>query len=194
MHGIKRLREEPERFPAGLARRGMPEAVDELLAADENRRKLTTRVEELRATQNQASKAIGKAEGDEKQRLIAEVAGVSAELKELEPQLADAEAMLNGLLASTPNLPDPSAPDGGEDDAVEIKRNHDRPPVFDFEVRDHAALGELLGMLDTERGARTSGSRFVYLLGDIVLLQFALVRNAMDILMQEDFTPVIPPV
>jgi len=194
MLDIKRLREDPEPYRAGLTRRGMPEAVDELLAADENRRKLTTRVEELRATQNQASKAIGKADGDEKQQLIAEVGAVSAELKELEPQLADAEATLTGLLASTPNLPDPSAPDGGEDDAVEIKRNHDQPPVFDFEVRDHAALGELLGVLDTERGARTSGSRFVYLLGDIVLLQFALVRNAMDILTQEDFTPVIPPV
>src|SRR3954449_3430711 len=194
MLDIKRLRDDPEPFRAGLTRRGMPEAVDELLAADEDRRSLTTRVEELRASQNQASKAIGKADGDEKQRLIAEVASVSAELKALEPQLADAEATLNGLLASTPNLPDPSAPDGGEDDALEIKRNHDRPPEFGFEVRDHAALGELLGVLDTERGARTSGSRFVYLLGDIVLLQFALVRNAMDILMQEDFTPVIPPV
>ena len=144
MLDIKRLREDPEPFRAGLTRRGMAEAVDELLAADENRRKLTTRVEELRATQNQASKAIGKAAGDEKQRLIAEVGAVSAELKELEPQLADAEATLTGLLASTPNLPDPSAPDGGEDDAVEIKRNHDQPPAFDFEVRDHAAWGSSL--------------------------------------------------
>ena len=126
--------------------------VDELLAADATRRELTVRVEELRATQNQASKAIGKADGDEKQRLIAEVGTVSTELKELEPKLADAEATLTGLLASTPNLPDPSAPDGGEDDAVEIKRNHDQPPVFDFEVRDHVALGELLGVLDIERG------------------------------------------
>src|SRR6478672_10536201 len=193
MLDIKRLRDDPEPFRVALARRGMGEAVEELLAADATRRELTARVEELRATQNQASKAIGKADGDEKQRLIAEVGTVSAEIKELEPKLSDAEATLTGLLASTPNLPDPSAPDGGEDDAVEIKRNHDQPPVFDFEVRDHVALGELLGVLDIERGARTSGSRFVYLLGDIVLLQFALVRNAMDILMQEDFTPVIPP-
>ncbi len=94
---------------------------------------------------------------------------MSAELKQLEPELADAEATLNALLAATPNLPDDSAPDGGEDDAVEIKRNHDRPPAFDFEVRDHVALGELLGVLDIDRGVRTSGSRFVYLLGDIVL-------------------------
>jgi len=194
MLDIKRLREDPEFFRAGLTRRGLAERVDELLAADERRRELTARVEELRAEQNKASKAIGAASGEEKQRLIDEVASVSAQIKEGEPQLAEAEVTLAGLLASTPNLPDDSAPDGGEDDAVEIKRNHDEPPTFDFEVRDHVALGELLGVLDVDRGARTSGSRFVYLLGDIVLLQFALVRSAMDILTQEDFTPVIPPV
>jgi seryl-tRNA synthetase len=194
MLDIKKLRDDPEPYREGLARRDLAERVDELLAADARRRELTTQVEELRAAQNKASKEIGLAKDDEKQRLIAEVASVSAELKEHEPQLADAEATLQGLLAATPNLPHESAPDGGEDDAVEIKRNHEAPPTFDFEVRDHVALGELLGVLDVDRGARTSGSRFVYLLGDIVLLQFALVRNAMDILMQEDFTPVIPPV
>jgi seryl-tRNA synthetase len=194
MLDIKRLREDPEPFRKGLARRGMAERVDELLAADARRRGLTTRVEELRAAQNKASKEIGPAQGDEKQRLIAEVASVSAELKELEPQLAAAESELAALLAATPNLPADDAPDGGEDDAVEVKRNHDDPPRFDFEVRDHVALGELLGVLDVERAARTSGSRFVYLLGDIVLLQFALMRNAMDILVDEGFTPVIPPV
>ena len=194
MLDIKKVREDPEQYRAGLARRDLPERVDELLAADARRRELTARVEELRAAQNKASKEIGPAQGEEKQRLIAEVGAVSAELKALEPQLAEADAALTALLAATPNLPADSAPDGGEDDAVEIKRNHDEPPAFDFEVRDHAALGELLGVLDTERGARTSGSRFVYLLGDIVLLQFALMRNAMDILVEEGFTPVIPPV
>jgi seryl-tRNA synthetase len=123
------------------------------------------------------------------------VSKVSAELKELEPELAAADVELAALLASTPNLPHESAPDGAtEDDAVEIRRNHDAPPTFDFDVRDHAAIGELLGVLDTERGARTSGSRFVYLLGDIVLLQFALMRNAMDVLVDRGFVPVIPPV
>jgi len=110
-------------------------------------------VDDLRAAQNRASKAIGGAQGEEKQALIAEVSSVSAEIKELEPQLADADTALTALLAATPNLPDDSAPDGFTDeDAVEVRRNHDRPPAFDFEVRDHAAIGELLGMLDTERG------------------------------------------
>jgi seryl-tRNA synthetase len=195
MLDIKRIREDPEFYRTALARRDLAANVDELLTADTRRRELTTRVEELRAEQNKASKAIGAATGDAKQRLIEQVAAVSAELKELEPQLGDAEATLTSLLAATPNVPHDSAPDGFTDeDAVEVRRNHEDPPAFDFEIRDHAALGELLGVLDTERGARTSGSRFVYLLGDIVLLQFALVRSALDILVDKGFLPVIPPV
>ena len=194
MLDIKLIREDPEPFREALARRGLAERVDELLAADERRRGLTQRVEALRAEQNRASKAIGRASGDEKQALIAEVAKVSAELKELEPELAEAETALTLLLASTPNLPHPSAPDGFTDeDAVEVRRLGD-PPRFDFEPKDHAELGAALGMLDVERGARTSGSRFIYLLGDLVFVQFALMRNAMDVLVEKGFTPSIPPV
>ena len=194
MLDIKLIREDPEPFREALARRGLAERVDELVTADERRRELTRRVEELRAEQNRASKAIGRASGDEKQTLIAEVAKVSAELKDLEPELAEAETALTLLLASTPNLPHPTAPDGFTDeDAVEVRRHGD-PPRFDFEPRDHAELGAALGALDVERGARTSGSRFVYLLGDIVFVQFALMRNAMDVLVEKGFTPSIPPV
>jgi seryl-tRNA synthetase len=192
---IKRIREDPDPFRTALARRNLADAVDRLLEADERRRSLTARAEELRAEQNRASKAIGAAKGDEKQKLIDEVAKVSSELKELEPQLAEAEEELNGLLAEIPNVPHESAPDGfTEEDAVEVKRNHDEPPTFDFEPRDHAELGAMLGVLDTERGARTSGSRFVYLMGDVVFVQFALMRHAMDVVVQSGFSPMIPPV
>jgi seryl-tRNA synthetase len=191
---IKAIREDPEPFRRGLARRELGDAVDALLTADERRRSLTARVEELRAEQNRAGKQIGGAQGEEKQRLIAEVAKVSAELKELEPQLVEAERHMTDLLAKTPNVPDASAPDGFTDeDAEEIKKVGE-PPRFSFEPRDHAALGELLGVLDTERGARTSGSRFVYLLGDIAFVQFALVRHALDVIGTHGFVPVIPPV
>jgi seryl-tRNA synthetase len=191
---VRAIREDPDRFRKGLARRNLADAVDQILALDERRRQLTVRVEELRAEQNRSSKAIGRAEGEEKQRLIGEVARVSAEVKELEPQLEQVEAELSDLLARTPNVPDESAPDGFTDeDAVEVRR-HGEPPTFEFEPRDHGVLGELLGMLDTERGARTSGSRFVYLLGDIVQVQFALVRHALDVLTARGFVPVIPPV
>ncbi|MDH4113337.1 MAG: serine--tRNA ligase, partial [Actinomycetota bacterium] len=182
MLDVKAIRDDPERFRSALARRNLGDAVDHLLAADERRRGLTSRVDDLRAEQNKASKAIGRAEGDEKQRLIDEVARVSAELKELEPQLAEAEEAMEPLLAATPNIPHESAPDGFTDeDAVEVRR-HLEPTEFDFEPKDHAELGAALGVLDTERGARTSGSRFVYLLGDLVFVQFALMRHAMDIL------------
>ena len=194
MLDVRAIREDPDRFRKGLARRNLADAVDLILALDERRRQLTVRVEELRAERNRSGKAIGRAEGEDKQRLIGEVARVSAEVKELEPQLEQVEAELSDLLARTPNLPHESAPDGFTDeDAVEVRR-HGEPPAFEFEPRDHAVLGELLGMLDTERGARTSGSRFVYLLGDIVQVQFALVRHALDILTDRGFVPVIPPV
>ncbi len=194
MLDIKAIREDPEPFRKGLARRNLADAVDALLAADERRRALIGSVEALRTAQNQASKAIGGAQGDEKQRLIDEVSKVSAELKAKEPELEASEAALTELLAKTPNVPHESAPDGFTDeDALEVRR-HGEPTTFDFEPRDHAALGELLGVLDVERAVRTSGSRFVYLLGDIVLLQFALVRNALDVLIARGFTPVIPPV
>jgi seryl-tRNA synthetase len=195
MLDIKAIRENPETHRAGLARRNLADAVDKLLAADERRRALTATVEELRARQNAASKRIGGADGEEKQQLIAEVGKVSLELKELEPQLVEAGDSLNALLAATPNLPHESSPDGFTDeDAVEVRRNHDKPPAFDFEVRDHVALGEGLGMLDIDRAVRTSGSRFVYVLGDMVFLQFALVRHALDILTLKGFMPVLPPV
>ena len=185
MLDIKRIREDPDPFRAALARRNLADAVDRLLEADERRRSLTARVEELRAAQNRASKAIGAAQGEEKQKLIDEVAKVSAELKEREPELAAAEEELSTLLAETPNVPHESAPDGFTDeDAVEVSRNHEEPPILDFEPRDHAELGAMLGVLDTERGARTSGSRFVYLMGDIVFVQFALMRHAMDVVVE----------
>jgi seryl-tRNA synthetase len=192
---IKRIREDPDAYRKALARRGMADAVDRLLEADERRRELVARVEDLRARQNRASKAIGGASGDEKPTLIEQVSAVSAEVKDLEPQLEEAEGELNRLLAETPNLPHETAPDGEtEEDAVEVRRNHDRPPSFDFDPRDHVELGRILGMLDIDRAARTSGSRFVYLLGDLVFVEFALVRHALDLLDAEGFRPVIPPV
>jgi seryl-tRNA synthetase len=191
---IRAVREDPEPFRMGLARRDLADSVDRLLELDQRRRELTVQVEELRAEQNRAGRAIGKAQGDEKQRLIAEVGGVSDRLKPLEPELERVEAELNHLLARTPNVPHESAPDGfSDEDAVEVRRVGE-PRTFDFKPRDHAELGELLRVMDTERGARTSGSRFVYLLGDVVHVQFALVRHALDALAARDFVPVIPPV
>jgi seryl-tRNA synthetase len=191
---VRAIRDDPEPFRRGLARRNLAEAVDRILEADERRRDLTARVEELRAEQNRKGKEIGGAQGEDKQRLIAEVGKVSAELKELEPQLEDADRALTDVLAETPNVPHESAPNGFTDEDAEVLREMGTLPSFDFPPRDHAELGAMLGVLDTERGARTSGSRFVYLLGDLAFVQFALVRHALDVTGDAGFTPVIPPV
>jgi seryl-tRNA synthetase len=191
---VRAVREDPARFRAGLARRGQEAAVDDLLRLDERRRALTAEVEELRAEQNRVSKRIGAADAEARKELIDEVARVSARVKDIEPELERVEQELGGVLARTPNLPHESVPDGlTDEDAVEVRRRG-QPPDFGFEPRDHVALGALLGVLDVDRAVRTSGSRFVYLLGDIVAVQLALVRHAMDVVTDRGFTPVIPPV
>jgi seryl-tRNA synthetase len=98
-------------------------------------------------------------------------------------------------MARLPNVPDDSVPSGQDDEDNEVVRvGPDSPRIFDFEPLDHIALGEGLGMIDLERGVRTSGSRFAYLTGDAVLIQFALIRYALDFAVPRGFVPMIPPV
>jgi seryl-tRNA synthetase len=160
---------------------------------DEKRRLLIARVEALRAEQNQGSREVASAEGpQERETLIQQVRAVSEELKALEPELARIEAELQQVAARLPNVPDPEAPDGeSEEDNIEV-RKWGQPPSF--EARDHVELGESLGMIDIERGARTSGARFAYLMGAAVRIQFALVRYGLDFAQARGFLPMITPV
>lgn len=178
-----------------MARRGRVDELERAIVLDEERRSLTTKVDELRAVVNSGSKAAGAAGSDEeRQEIISGVRAASAELKDLEPRLQVAGDDLDALMAQLPNIPHESSPEGETDeDAVEVRRAGE-PRTFDFPVRDHVEIGELLGGIDLERGARTSGSRFVYIEGQFVYLQFALMRYAMDTLVNHGFTPVIPPV
>jgi seryl-tRNA synthetase len=193
---LKALRDDPEPFRLGLARRdgALAGDVDRLLELDGRRRRLTTEVEELRAEQNRVSKAVGSASGEERDRLIASVREVSDRLKALEPELAGAEDELRALLARIPNVPHESVPQGETDEDNDLVREVGEPRSFGFQPRDHVDLGEALGLIDLERAARVSGSRFVYLTGAAVLLEFALVRLCLDRLMPKGFVPVVPPV
>jgi seryl-tRNA synthetase len=119
---------------------------------------------------------------------------VSDELKEIEPRLAEIEEAIADRLARLPNPPHESAPQGESDEDNEELSVVGEPPDLGFEPRDHVDLGTALGLLDLERAARTSGSRFVYLTGPAVLLEWALVRYCLDVLMPEGFVPMIPPV
>jgi seryl-tRNA synthetase len=166
------------------------------LRLDARRRELLPEVEGGRARQNKASDAIAEAkrEGRDADAEIAEMRELSAEIKRLEGELAEVERARDGLALTLPNLPDPAAPDGETDeDAVTLREVGERPS-FDFEIRDHVELGAEHGVIDIERAARASGSRFAYLLGDLVLVELALVRFALGLLADDGFTPVVPPV
>jgi seryl-tRNA synthetase len=194
MLDLKAIRENPEPFRAGLARRGTAAELERLIALDEEERRVKTRVEELRAEKNRASKEIGRASPEERQRLIEAQREVTAELESLESDLERLTDEVQTLLARLPNLPHESVPDGTSDDDNRVEREVGDRPSFGFEPRDHVELGELLQAIDIERAARTSGSRFAYLLGPSVWLQWALVRYAFDVVTAHGFTPVIPPV
>ncbi len=188
------LRENPDTLRAALARRGADLSVDDLSVLDRRRREVRHEAEELRAEQKQSGKTIANLQGDEKQAAIARAGELSEEYKRLTAEADELDASFDELWVQVPNMPHESAPDGmTEEDAVEIKRWGD-VPAFGFEAKDHQELGEALDIIDVTRGVKTSGSRFAYLKGKAALMEFGLVRFAMDRLMKEGFTPVVPPV
>jgi seryl-tRNA synthetase len=180
---IRLIRRDPDAVRAALARRGpgVAERVDEVLELDERWRSLTNELEQLRAEQNQASRALRGAPTEAERATLGELAARGRALSDEESSL---RAQRDAALAALPNLPDPEAP---AEDTV-IREVGDAGKTG----RDHL---ELAGdMIDMERGARLSGSRFAYLRGDLVLLEFALVRYALEKLMGQGFEPVVPPV
>jgi len=183
---LKEIRRDPEPVRAALARRGAADALDERLALDARRRELLPRLEELRATQNTASDRIAEAKrsGDDASKAIEEMRGVAAEVKQLQSEVGSVEERLQAALAGVPNPPDPSAPEKDE-----VLREVGESGASG---RDHLEL--LGGLVDMEAAARVAGSRFAYLKGPLVLLEFALVRWALELLGGKGFEPVIPPV
>jgi seryl-tRNA synthetase len=189
---LRRIREDPQGVRAALARRGAgaADAIDRVIELDERRRRLLPELEGLRAEQNRANARIrDSGEAAEREREIEAMRAVAARAKELERELAEVEENLQAALAPLPNLPDPSAAPGPEDELV---REVGTVPEFPFEPRDHLELaGETI---DMDRAAKLSGSRFAYLKGDLVMLELALVRWALEKLRGHGFEPVVPPV
>jgi len=190
------LRDDPESLRDAQRRRGEPtERVDEAVAADERRRAAIGAFEKLRAEQKAVGGQIAKAQGDEKQALLAQTKTLSEQVKAAEAIERDASAAFLTALKALPNVSSPEAPEGGEDDYV-VLDTVGVPRDFaaeGFEPRDHLELGELLGAIDTERGAKVSGARFYYLTGVGAQLEFALIHLAMGKAAEWGFTPMIPP-
>jgi seryl-tRNA synthetase len=192
---LRAIREHPGPAREALARRGFAEQLDDLLALDARRRDLLPEAEGRRAQQNRASDEIAarKRAGEDASELIERMKTVAAELKAIQAELEQVEQRRDALAATLPNLPDPDAPDGGEQDAV-VLREVGEPPQFEFEIRDHLDLGTQQGWIEIEQAAAASGSRFAYLLGDLVIVELALIRFAVGLVRAEGFEPVVPPV
>jgi seryl-tRNA synthetase len=196
MLDLKLIRSDPERVKAALGRRGAGDQVDALLALDARRRELLPEVENAQAERKALSRQIGEAKqaGEDAAAPMAAVAALKERIEAAKEELERVEAELNRLVVSLPNLPDPEAPEGlTEEDAVVLREAGTRPE-FDFEPRDHLDIGTELGLIDMEAGARLSGSRFAYLKGDLVMLELALVRFAIELVRAEGHEPVVPPV
>jgi seryl-tRNA synthetase len=190
---LRLLREDPDTVRASQVARGEPvEAVDELLSADAARREAVQRFEALRAEQKQLSKRVPKATGAEKAELIERTRDLAAKVKAAEAEVAEAERRLRAAHLAVPNIVEEGAPAGGEED-YRVLRQVGEPPELD-RPRDHLELGELLGAIDVERGAKVSGSRFYFLTGQGALLQMAVLQLAMAQAVAHGFTPVVPPV
>lgn len=211
MIDINFIRENPELVKKGAAAKRSDVDIDKLLYADAQRRKLIGQVQEFRAAQNAAGERIAKeADKDAKAAAVEEMRGLKEKMKLLETELAEAETTLHALLSLVPNMPSEDTPVGPDESGNVVIRTVGEPTKFDFEPKDHVAIGEALGLIDNATGSEVAGARFTYIKGELALLQNALHQLALNILTDEKllsvvikeagldvpstpFVPVIPP-
>ncbi|MHA2055040.1 MAG: serine--tRNA ligase, partial [Candidatus Hodarchaeales archaeon] len=188
MLDIKYIRENKDEVKRGVANKQYdPSLVDKILLLDEKRRKLLSEVEGLRAERNK----IKKERTEEAKKLGKKI---KESLKKIEPELRDVAKEFKEVLHMIPNPPADDVKVGKDDSENEVIRKWEEPKKFDFKPKDHLEIGEALNIIDVERASKVSGSRFAYLKGDAVLLEFALVQYAMKTLIGEGFYPVVTPV
>jgi seryl-tRNA synthetase len=191
---VKDLSENPDKFRASQRARGADESVvDAIIAADSARRAALIRYENLRAEQNVFGKKVAQAKGDEKKALLAEVKELANTVKAASAEADAAQSKQDELLRSIPNLIEDGVPEGGEDDYIVVKTVGTPREFPDFEPKDHLEIGELIGAIDMERGAKVSGSRFYFLRGMGARLEMALLQMAMDQAIEAGFVPMITP-
>jgi seryl-tRNA synthetase len=196
MFDIRWIRENPDDFDAGLARRGLPPAAAELVALDETKRAAQTNAQEIQARRNAMSKQIGaaKAKGEDASDLLAQVSADKAAEADAEAAARDAGAVLDEAAAGLPNLPLAEVPDGVDESANVEVRSWGEKPAFDFTPKEHFDIGEGLGLMDFEVAAKMSGARFVVLSGALARLERALAGFMLDLHVGEHgYTEINPP-
>jgi len=182
MLDLKYIRENPEKVKEACRAKQIDCDINRILSLDMERKAFATNIDNLREKKN----LLTPGQAEEGRRL-------KVRLKELEPELAVLEKELNKLLYQLPNMPFDDVPVGDESKNI-VLRQIGKQPEFSFEVKDHLELGEQLDVIDVERASKVAGSRFGYLKGDLVSLEFALVELAMKIAIKEGFVPIVPPV
>ncbi len=180
---IKFIRENPDKVKKGCSKKQVDCQIDRILELDEKRRKFIQEVEGLKAEQNKL--------GKEQQTVAKEL---KWKIKDLEPTLEKISQELDRLTKQVPNLPLGEVPEGKDENGNKVLRQEGKEPQFSWPARDYLELAEESGIIDIERAAKVSGTRFGYLKGGAVLLEFALVRLAFDVLGKEGFVQVVPPV
>ena len=193
MLDIKFIRENPDKVRKGAADKHIDVDLDKLLALDAEWRAATTEAQELKAEQNVASKSIAKLAGDEKKAAIARMGEIKNRSKAVADRVADLEKQRDEMLLYIPQPADDDVPVGPDDTGNVQVRAWGQPRLFAFEPKDHAAIGESLGIMDIERGVKLAGSRSYFLVGDGARLEWAVLRYALDLITSRGFTPMIVP-
>ncbi|GHF26835.1 serine--tRNA ligase [Pseudolysinimonas yzui] len=187
------LRENPDAVRRSQEARGVPpSSVDEAIAADAARRAALNAFETVRAEQNVFGKTVAAAPKDAKAALVAQAQELAAQVKSAQLAATEAEAEFDRVVGAIQNVIIDGVPAGGEDDFVTV-REVGTPASFDFEPRDHLAIGEILGAIDMERGAKVSGARFYFLRGVGARLELALIQMGLDRALAAGFEPLITP-
>lgn len=194
MIDLKLLRNDIETLRQGIALKRSSTDLDYLAQLDTDRRSMQIRLDRARSEQKAASRDVQRANAADREAAISRAKEIAEQVKKIESDLATLTDEFNRLVAEVPNPADPTVPEGASEADNEIVKVVGEPTQFDFPIMDHQDLGEKLDIIDTIRGARTSGSRFVYLKHAAAMLEFALIHYALGIAQSHGFTPVIPPV
>ncbi|HEV8027623.1 MAG TPA: serine--tRNA ligase [Stellaceae bacterium] len=196
MFDLKWIREEPDAFDRGLARRGLPPQSPAILALDREWREAQTGAEQLQAERNRLSKEIGVAKAQKRDagELLQQVALGKERQTQLEARAAELRETVDTALAALPNIPADDVPDGLDETHNRLVRQHGTPPSFAFAPKEHAAIGEGLGQMDFARAGKLSGARFVVLSGALARLERALGQFMLDLHTSEfGYREVSPP-
>jgi len=194
MLDIQFIRHNADQVRAAITNKRLELDLDELLAADKERREATTTLEQKRARKNELSAQIPKASKDDRPRLVDEAKQIRTDIEQLEPALAEVQRRFNDLMLRVPSLPRPEVPIGkGEEDNVEV-RKVGTPRKFDFQPKDHVELMTALGFVDWDGPRKFAGGRSYALVGDGALLELAVLRLAVDTVIERGMKLVVPPV